>query len=103
MSSVRHPGGATTCCITIGKITSGDTQPHARTHLGRQVRQGRTSRRASSHRAPLEICEVQVEPANRPIFATDEKGQHLFIRSNNQTVALSMEESWNYSRVRWSG
>jgi len=50
-----------------------------------------------------EICEVQVEPANRPIFATDEKGQHLFIRSNNQTVALSMEESWNYSRVRWSG
>ncbi len=49
-----------------------------------------------------DICEVQVEPANRPIFATDEKGQHLFIRSNNQTVALSMEESWNYSRIRWS-
>jgi predicted HTH transcriptional regulator len=50
-----------------------------------------------------EVCEVAVKPANRPIFVKDEKGQQLYIRANNQTVPLSMEEAWNYSRVRWAG
>lgn len=48
-----------------------------------------------------EACEVAVKPANRPILVKDEKEQQLYIRANNQTVPLSMEEAWNYSRVRW--
>ncbi|HEX6508483.1 MAG TPA: RNA-binding domain-containing protein [Chloroflexota bacterium] len=48
-----------------------------------------------------EVCEVAVKPANRPIFVKDDKGQQLFIRANNQTLPLSMEEAWNYSRIRW--
>ncbi|MGI8824134.1 MAG: RNA-binding domain-containing protein [Chloroflexota bacterium] len=48
-----------------------------------------------------EVCEVSIKPSPRPAFVTDDKGQQLFIRANNQTVALSMEEVWNYARVRW--
>jgi hypothetical protein len=48
-----------------------------------------------------EICEVAVKAANRPIFVNDEKGQQLYIRANNQTLPLNLEEAWNYSRIRW--
>lgn len=48
-----------------------------------------------------EICQVAVSPSTRPIFVKGEKGQEFFIRANNQTMPLSMEEAWNYSLARW--
>lgn len=48
------------------------------------------------------VCQVDVASANRPIFVTDDKNQQqLYIRTNNQTIGLSIEEAWNYCRIRW--
>lgn len=49
-----------------------------------------------------EICEVSVSPSTRPIFVKGERGQEFFIRANNQTMPLSMEEALNYARTRWA-
>jgi type III restriction enzyme len=49
-----------------------------------------------------DVCQIDVGPVNRPIFVSDDKNQQqLYIRTNNQTVGLSLEEAWNYSRMRW--
>jgi type III restriction enzyme len=50
---------------------------------------------------PEEVCEVSIRPAARPVFVNEERGQAFYVRANNQTVPLSMEEMLNYCRVRW--
>lgn len=47
------------------------------------------------------VCQIAVRPSTRPIFVKEEKGQQFYARMGNQTVPLSMEETWNYCRARW--
>jgi predicted HTH transcriptional regulator len=47
------------------------------------------------------VCRIDVKPSARPVFVKDEKGQQFYARVGNQTVPMSMEEAWNYCRVRW--
>jgi hypothetical protein len=37
----------------------------------------------------------------KPVFVTDEKGEHLFIRAGNSTRLLSSKESIDNCNIRW--
>jgi ActR/RegA family two-component response regulator len=48
-----------------------------------------------------EICQIHVKPAQKPAFARNDKGEHLFIRAGNSTRQLSMSEAYEYCKIRW--
>lgn len=48
-----------------------------------------------------QICEILARPAPRAVFVSDDKGEHLFVRTGNSTRALSAREAIEYSKVRW--
>jgi ActR/RegA family two-component response regulator len=50
-----------------------------------------------------DICEILARPSPRAVFVSDEKGEHLYVRTGNSTRLLSTREAIEYSKVRWKG
>ncbi|OLE54242.1 MAG: hypothetical protein AUG51_09220 [Acidobacteria bacterium 13_1_20CM_3_53_8] len=48
-----------------------------------------------------DICQISVKPSPKPMFAKDDKGEHLFIRTGNSTRMLSTREAIEYCKIRW--
>jgi ActR/RegA family two-component response regulator len=47
------------------------------------------------------ICEVTARPSPKPVFVTDDKSEHLYVRTGNSTRLLSTREAIEYCKVRW--
>lgn len=48
-----------------------------------------------------DVCEVLARPSPRAVFVSDEKGEHMFVRTGNSTRLLSTREAIEYTKVRW--
>jgi predicted HTH transcriptional regulator len=48
-----------------------------------------------------EICKVTASPSPKPVYAKDEKGDHLYIRTGNSTRELNAREAVEYCRMHW--
>ncbi len=47
------------------------------------------------------ICSVTAQPAPKPVFVPDEKGEHFYVRTGNSTRLLSTREAIEFCKVRW--
>jgi len=47
------------------------------------------------------ICQITARPSPRPVFVTDDKAEHLYVRTGNSTRLLSTREAIEYCKVRW--
>ncbi|HXD31141.1 MAG TPA: RNA-binding domain-containing protein [Pyrinomonadaceae bacterium] len=48
-----------------------------------------------------EICEIVVMPSPEPVFITNQKGEHMYIRAGNSSRLLTSREVLEYSKRRW--
>ncbi|HLL77071.1 MAG TPA: RNA-binding domain-containing protein [Pyrinomonadaceae bacterium] len=49
-----------------------------------------------------DVCRVVVKPSPRPVFVSEDKAEHLYIRTGNSTRLLSTKEALEYCRNRWT-
>lgn len=49
-----------------------------------------------------DVCRVVVKPSPRPVFVSEDKAEHLYIRTGNSTRLLSTREALEYCRNRWA-
>ena len=48
-----------------------------------------------------DVCKVAAMQSPKPVFAKDDRGEHLYIRAGNSTRLLSTREAIDYCKVRW--
>jgi DNA-binding response OmpR family regulator len=49
-----------------------------------------------------DICRVVVKPSPRPVFVSEDKVEHLYIRTGNSNRVLSTREAIEYCKSRWT-
>jgi DNA-binding response OmpR family regulator len=49
-----------------------------------------------------DVCRIKVKASPKPVFVTEEKGEHLYIRAGNSTRLLSTREAIEYCKSRWT-
>jgi hypothetical protein len=49
----------------------------------------------------MDVCKVAISPAPWPAFAKEGKEERFFVRTGNQSPALSMSQAVKYIRDRW--
>lgn len=49
------------------------------------------------------VCQIVARPSPTPVFVTDDKAEHLYVRTGNSTRLLSTREAIEYCKVRWKG
>ena len=49
-----------------------------------------------------DVCRVVVKPSPKPVFVSEDKSEHLYIRTGNSTRLLSTREALEYCRNRWA-
>jgi hypothetical protein len=51
-----------------------------------------------------DVCRVDVTPSRKPVYATGKQTKDFFVRLNNGTRSLDVEEAFDYiSSHDWSG
>jgi predicted HTH transcriptional regulator len=49
-----------------------------------------------------DVCRVIVKPSPKPVFVSEDKAEHLYIRAGNSTRLLSTREAIEYCKSRWA-
>jgi len=49
-----------------------------------------------------DVCRIVVRPSPKPVFVSDDKAEHLYIRTGNSTRLLSTREAIDYCKSRWT-
>ncbi|HJQ33435.1 MAG TPA: RNA-binding domain-containing protein [Pyrinomonadaceae bacterium] len=48
-----------------------------------------------------DVCRIAVKPSPKPVYVSEDKATHLYIRAGNSTRLLSTKEAVEYCRSRW--
>jgi len=49
-----------------------------------------------------DVCRIVVKPSPKPVFVSEDKAEHLYIRAGNSTRLLSTREAIDYCKSRWT-
>jgi CheY-like chemotaxis protein len=49
-----------------------------------------------------DVCRIKVKPSPKPVFVSEDKAEHLYIRAGNSTRLLSTREAIDYCKSRWA-
>jgi CheY-like chemotaxis protein len=59
--------------------------------------------RITSHQIQgKDICRIVVRPSPKAVFVSEDKAEHLYIRTGNSTRLLSTREAIDYCKSRWT-